>query len=76
MTTLVQKLQMKPGASWLIYNPPSGYLASLKPLPEGAACTSKPAGNFNGIQLFAKNKAQLSSALPIITPTVNFLQDS
>ena len=54
MTPLVKKLQMKPGANWLIYNPPAGYLAFLKPLPEGATCTSKPAGTFDGIQLFAK----------------------
>ena len=68
MTPLVQKLQMKPGKNWLIYNPPAGYLTSLKPLPEGATCTSKPTGNFDGIQLFANNKAQLSSDLHIIIP--------
>lgn len=59
---------MKPGKNWLIYNPPAGYLAALKPLPEGATCTSKAAGNFDGIQLFAKNKAELSSALQVIIP--------
>lgn len=68
MTTLVQKLQIKPGKRWLIYNPPSGYLTSLKPLPENATCTTKPAGNFDGIQLFAKNKTELSSALRVIIP--------
>jgi hypothetical protein len=68
MTPLVQKLQMKPGKSWLIYNPPSGYLTTLKPLPEGTTCTSKPAGKFDGIQLFVKNKTQLSAALLVIVP--------
>jgi len=69
MTPLIQKLQMKPGKRWLIYNPPAGYLASLKPLPEGTTCTSKstgapkPTGKYDGIQLFATNKAQLSTAL-------------
>lgn len=67
-TSLVEKLQMKPGKSWLIYNPPSGYLTSLNPLPEGATCTSKATGIFDGIQLFAKNKAELSSALHVIVP--------
>ena len=68
MTSLVQKMLMKPGTRWLIYNAPAGYLTSLKPLPEGTTCTSKPAGQIDGIQLFAVNKAQLSSALHVIAP--------
>jgi hypothetical protein len=68
MTPLVQKLQIKPGKHWLIYNAPAGYLSSLKPLPEGATCTSIPAGTFDGIQLFAKNKIRLSSDLEVIVP--------
>lgn len=66
--TLAQKLQIKPGKKWLIYNPPVGYLASLRPLPKGATCTQDPIGKFDGIQLFAKNKAELSTALEIVIP--------
>jgi len=68
MTPLTKKLQMKPGTTWLLYNSPTGYTASLEPLPEGLTCTSNPVGNFDGIQLFAKNKSELSSALKIIVP--------
>ena len=68
MTSLAQKLQIKPGKKWLIYNAPKGYLKSLEPLPEGAKCTITPKGNFDGIQLFAKNKAELSSSLKVIAP--------
>jgi hypothetical protein len=68
MTFLVQKLQIKPGKKWLFYNAPKGYLKSLAPLPEGAKCTIAPKGNFDGIQLFAKNKAELSSSLKVIAP--------
>lgn len=68
MTPLTQKLQMKPGKTWLIYNPPEGYQSSLSPLPEGVICTSNPEGDFDGIQLFAKNKAELSLALKVIIP--------
>lgn len=68
MTPLTQKLQMKPGKAWLIYNPPEGYLASLNPLPKGVVCTSNPEGKFDGIQLFAKNKTELLSALEVIVP--------
>jgi hypothetical protein len=68
MTSLAQKLQIKPGKKWLFYNAPKGYLKSLEPLPESAKCTIVPKGNFDGIQLFAKNKAELSSALKVIAP--------
>jgi hypothetical protein len=68
MTSLTQKLQIKPGKKWLIYNAPKGYLKSLELLPEGAKSTIIPKGNFDGIQLFAKNKAELSSSLKVIAP--------
>jgi hypothetical protein len=68
MTSLAQKLQIKPDKKWLFYNAPKGYLKSLEPLPENAKCTITPKGNFDGIQLFAKNKAELSSALKVIAP--------
>src|SRR5580704_15285236 len=68
MTFLAQKLQIKPGKKWLFYNAPKGYLKSLEPLPDGAKCTITPKGNFDGIQLFAKNKAELSSSLKVIAP--------
>lgn len=68
MTSLPQKLLIKPGKTWLIYNAPEGYIASLKPLPEGAVCSSDPRGHFDGIQLFAKNKTELASALEVIVP--------
>lgn len=66
MTPLAQKLQIKPGKNWLIYNAPKGYLKTLEPLPEGAACTIVPKGSFDGIQLFAKNKTELSSLLTVV----------
>jgi hypothetical protein len=68
MTPLTKKLLIKPGKKWLIYNAPKGYLKLLEPLPEGAICTNAPKGIFDGIQLFAKNKAELLSALKIIIP--------
>jgi hypothetical protein len=68
MTPLAQKLLIKPGKKWLIYHAPKGYLASLEPLPEGARCTTTPKGNFDGVQLFVKNKAELSASLKVIAP--------
>jgi hypothetical protein len=68
MTHLAQKLQIKPGKNWLLYNAPKGYLKSLEPLPESATCTMVPKGSFDGIQLFAKSKAELSSSMKVIAP--------
>ena len=66
--TLTQKLLIKPGKKWLIYNAPKDYLQSLENLPKDATCTTIPNGDFDGIQLFAKNKAELTSSLKIIAP--------
>src|ERR1700733_1999122 len=68
MTPLAQKLLMKPGKNWLFYNPPPGYLKSLEPLPEGATCSDKPKGVFDGIQFFAKTKTELIAGLKVIAP--------
>jgi len=66
--TLTQKLLIKAGKKWLIYNAPKDYLQSLENLPKDATYTTIPNGDFDGIQLFAKNKAELTSSLKIITP--------
>jgi len=68
MTILTQKLLIKPGKNWLFYNAPENYLDSLKPLPEDSTVTTVLTGNFDGIQLFVKTKAELSSSLKVIAP--------
>jgi len=68
MTTLTQKLLIKPGTNWLVFNPQPNYLALLEPLPENAAVSFEPKGDFDGIQLFVKSKNELSSSLKIIVP--------
>ena len=68
MTSLTQKLLIKPGKNWLVINPVDGYLALLDPLPDGAGITSLPEGNFDGIHLFVKNSSELTAALKVVTP--------
>ena len=68
MTSLTQKLLIKSGKKWLIYNAPKEYFISLKPLPLDSTYTTVPKGDFDGIQLFAKNKTELISSLKIIAP--------
>jgi len=68
MATLTQKLFIKPGKNWLLFNAPANYSDLLAPLPEGSTVTTLPTGNFDGIQLFVKSKNELSASLKIIVP--------
>lgn len=68
MNALAKKLQIKPGTNWLIYNSPENYLQLIEPLPDGVNVSYTPKGNFNGIQLFARNKAELLQGMALIKP--------
>jgi hypothetical protein len=68
MNQLAKKLQIKPDSRWLLYNAPANYPDSLTPLPDGAEVVFNTSGDFNGIQLFVTNSAQLVSDLKIIVP--------
>ena len=65
---LSQKLQIKPGKHWLLFNAPANYLPILEPLPGDVNISFEPTGNFDGIQLFIKNAAELSSSLEVLKP--------
>jgi len=68
MNALVKKLQIKPGTNWLIYNAPENYLQLIEPLPDGVNLSYSPQGNFNGVQLFARDKAGLLQGMDLIKP--------
>ena len=68
MNPLAQKLHIKPGKSWLFYNAPANYTELLDPLPEGATINFAPEGEFDGVQLFVINSAELIANLKIIAP--------
>lgn len=68
MNALAKKLLIKPNKSWLFYNAPQNYLDLLTPLPEGVEPHFEAKGSFDGIQLFAKNSAELNQSLTIIGP--------
>ena len=73
MTTisLPKKLLMKPGQRALILNAPAGYLDALAPLPEGVEIVTSPGGEFDFVQLFVKDMAELKNCLPLATQAVN-----
>jgi hypothetical protein len=68
MNAVAKKLMMKAGQHWLLYNAPDSYLAILDPLPDGLQLSNTDAGNFEGIQLFALNSAELAAGLKSIQP--------
>jgi len=68
MTTLAQKLLIKPRTNWVVFNPPSNYLALLEPLPGNIVVSFEPTGSFDGVQLFVKSKNELSASLKVIAP--------
>jgi hypothetical protein len=70
VNAIVKKLLMKSGQHWLLFNAPAHYLDSLAPLPEGLQISHTPAGDFDGIQLFVQNTAQLIIALKQIQPVL------
>jgi hypothetical protein len=68
INALAKKLQVKPGKHWLLFNAPANYLAFLEPLPEGATVSYEANGNFDGVQLFVKNSAELAENLKVVVP--------
>ncbi|SDD90894.1 Bacteriocin-protection, YdeI or OmpD-Associated [Mucilaginibacter pineti] len=68
MNNLAKKLLIKPTSRWLLYNAPANYLDSLSPLPDDAELVFNTGGNFNGIQLFVTDSAELAAELKVIVP--------
>ncbi|MGN6398097.1 MAG: YdeI/OmpD-associated family protein [Mucilaginibacter sp.] len=68
ISAVAKKLQVKPGKRWLFYDAPENYLATMNPMPEGAKAVFDFDGDFDGVQLFVKNSAELKDRLKIIMP--------
>src|SRR5436853_7289841 len=63
--SLLKKLQLKGDQRAVIINPPLGYLDELGPLPEGVELAQQAEGNFDFVQVFARDMDQLERFLPI-----------
>jgi hypothetical protein len=66
-SALARKMKLKSGAMAVVVNPPDGYIAELRPLPDGVSLSDKLQGSFDWIQIFVKNKAELEKILPRAT---------
>jgi len=63
---LAQKLQIKAGSKWLLFNAPANYLPIIEPLPHNVHISYEPEGTYNGIQLFINNAIDLTVLLGTI----------
>lgn len=63
-SSVVRKLQIKPGQRIVFVNPPPGYLDEIAPLPEGVELVDKLEGTFDFVHLFVRNVAELERFAP------------
>ena len=59
-----RKMKLKPGQRAALVNAPEGYLKELSPLPAGVEVAEKLQGEFDWLQIFVKNKAELDKLVP------------
>lgn len=62
--SLAKKILLKSGYRLLVLNPPAGYLSELDPLPEGVELHTDPTGQYDLVQLFTQDRAELVQFLP------------
>jgi hypothetical protein len=63
-SALTKKLKLKPGQRAALLNPPEGYITELSPLPPEVEMSEQLEGQFDWIQLFVRNKAELDELAP------------
>jgi hypothetical protein len=61
---LAKKLKLKPGQRAGLIGAPEGYLKALSPLPAGVEAVEKLSGQFDWLQVFVRNKAEIDKLAP------------
>jgi hypothetical protein len=61
---LVKKLKLKTNQRAALINAPAGYLAAFTPLPAGVEVVENLQGQFDWVQVFTRNKAELDTLVP------------
>lgn len=62
--SIIQKLSIKPGARFLLVNPPMGYIERLGKLPEETVLLCDSSCQVEAIQVFVANRSELEETLP------------
>jgi hypothetical protein len=61
---IVQRLSLKPGYKFLLFNPPAGYTAVMGELPAGVQLLGETNTPVEAIQVFVRNRQELEALLP------------
>jgi hypothetical protein len=64
MTTLANKLHLKPGMTICVLAAPADYRSALGPLPEGVTEVKTLGGDLDVLQLFVTKRGELEKKLP------------
>jgi hypothetical protein len=57
-------MKLKPGQRAALVGAPQGYRKELSPLPAGVGVVEQLQGQFDWVQVFVKNKAELDKLIP------------
>lgn len=71
-TSLLKKLQLKPGQRILLLNPPTNFLTGLGDIPEGMMLDSVPEGEYDAVILFVKDIATLNQKKSVIMGAIKY----
>ncbi len=67
---VAQKMRIIGGSTVLLVNAPEGYQRMLGALPEGVQIATEPAGQYDVVLLFARDRAELERSLRQATEAV------
>jgi hypothetical protein len=59
--TLVEKMHLKPGMTFLIIDPPNSYVDMMGPLPENVRMVQAPERDLDVVQIFVKSLSEFES---------------
>ena len=69
---ITKKLRLLPGYRALVLNAPPGYLDQLGELPENVTLEAEPAGTFDFVHLFARDRAELERFWPAVLGALRY----
>jgi hypothetical protein len=71
-TILLKKLRLAAGQRALVLNAPPGYLQALGELPANVSLSTQPGSDFDFVQLFVKDQAELERFSPAAFKAVKY----
>ncbi len=69
-TALASKLKLKPGQKAVVVNPPKGYVKTLAPAVAEASLSDPLDDQYDWIQVFVRNQAELEAWVPRVLPAL------